>query len=141
MRLDPQLFAGLPFLATLSPEDREGLALCFQGRRYAPNEVVFSEGDPASSMLIVAQGTLIATSRASGQREVGRFGPGQTIGEAALLDHAPRPVTLYAGSSALVFELREESLDAVRKNIPTAARALAVASLGGRPPRRPGGEV
>jgi CRP/FNR family transcriptional regulator, cyclic AMP receptor protein len=129
MRLDPQLLAGLPFLATLPPEDREGLALCFQGRGYAPNEVIFSEGDPGSSMLIVAQGTLIATSRSSGSREVGRFGPGQTIGEAALLDHAPRPVTLYAATAALVFELPEESFDALRKKIPAAARALAITSL------------
>lgn len=128
MRLDPELFAGLPFLGALSPADREGLALCFQGRGYAPHEVVFTEGEPGSSMFIIAEGTLVATARASG-REVARFGPGQTIGEAALLDHAPRPVTLYAATPALVFELGEESLRVLRANVPAAARALATTSL------------
>lgn len=129
MRLDPELLATQPSLAALSYADRDGLARYFIGRGYAPNELIFEEGDPATSMLLVAQGTVIATSKASGTRELGRFGPGRVIGDAALLDHAPRPVTLRANTAVLIFELPQEALPSLRAALPTAAHALLITSL------------
>lgn len=129
MRLPPELLAPLPSIASLSPEDRGALADAFSGRGYARGEVVFEEGDPGSSMFMVAEGTLTATSRASGEREVGRFTRGDVIGEASLLDQAPRPVTLRASTAALVFELDEIALTALRGARPTVARALATMGL------------
>ncbi len=129
MLLDPQLLKPLPFLEALSSADREALALCFQGRGYAPGDTVFDEGDPGASMLFIEQGTLSATSKASGALLARRFGPGQVIGEASLFDPSPRTVTLRASTPALVFELNEDALIALRQNVPSAARALATVSL------------
>jgi CRP/FNR family transcriptional regulator, cyclic AMP receptor protein len=129
MLLDPQLLKPLPFLDGLSDEDREAFALCFQGRGYAPGDTVFDEGDPGASMLLIEQGTLSATSKASGTLLARRFGPGQVIGEASLFDPSPRTVTLRATTPALVFELNEDSLLLVRNTVPAAARALATVSL------------
>lgn len=129
MLLDPQLLKPLPFLEALSSNDREALALCFQGRGYAPGDTVFYEGDPGASMLLIEQGTLSATSKASGALLARRFGPGQVIGEASLFDPSPRTVTLRATTPALVFELNEDALISLRQNVPSAARALATVSL------------
>jgi CRP-like cAMP-binding protein len=129
MRLAPELLAPLPSIAALSPTDRGALADAFRGRGYARGELIFEEGDPGTSMLIVADGTLVALSKASGGREVGRFVVGSVIGEASLLDHAPRPVTLRAWTDALVFELDEASLAALRGAHPTVARALATMGM------------
>lgn len=129
MRLDPQLLKSLPFLETLSDADREALALCFKGRGYAPGDIVFDEGDPGSSMLLIAEGTLSATSKASGALLARRFGPGQVIGEASLFDPSARTVTLRATAPSLVFELNEDALGVLRQNVPAAARALATVSL------------
>lgn len=129
MRLPPELLAPLPSLAALSPADREALAACFSGRGYAPGELVFEEGDAGDSMLVIARGSLVATSKASGGREVGRFEAGHVIGEASLLDNAPRPVTLRAGTAALVFRLDEPAIAALRRDNPAVARALATMGL------------
>lgn len=129
MLLDPQLLKPLPFLESLSDEDREALALYFQGRGYAPGDTVFDEGDPGASMLFIEHGTLSATSKASGALLARRFGPGQVIGEASLFDPSPRTVTLRATTPALVHELHEDALIALRKNVPAAAHALATVSL------------
>lgn len=129
MLLDAQLLKPLPFLEALSDEDREALALCFQGRGYAPGDVVFDEGDPGASMLLIEHGTLSATSKASGALLARRFGPGQVIGEASLFDPHPRTVTLKAVTPALVFELNENALANLRQKVPAAARALATVSL------------
>jgi CRP-like cAMP-binding protein len=129
MRLDPQLLEPLSFLEALSDADREALALCFQGRGYAPGDIVFDEGDPGASMLLIVQGTLSATSKASGALLARRFGPGQVIGEASLFDPSPRTVTLRATAPSLVFELSEDGLGALKQNVPAAARALGIVSL------------
>jgi CRP/FNR family transcriptional regulator, cyclic AMP receptor protein len=129
MLLDPQLLKPLPFLEGLSDEDREALALCFRGRGYAPGDIVFDEGDPGASMLFIEQGTLSATSKASGALLARRFGPGQVIGEASLFDPSPRTVTLRAVTPALVFELSEDALIVLREKVPAAARAFATVSL------------
>lgn len=129
MLLDPELLKPLPFLEGLFDEERQALALCFQGRGYAPGDVVFDEGDPGASMLLIAHGTLSATSKASGALLARRFGPGQVIGEASLFDPSPRTVTLRATTAALVFELNESALGVLRENVPAAARALATVSL------------
>lgn len=129
MLLDPELLKPLPFLESLSTEEREAVASCFQGRGYAPGDIVFEEGDPGASMLLIAHGTLSATSKASGALLARRFGPGQVIGEASLFDPSPRTVTLRATTPALVFELTEDALLPLRRNVPAAARALATVSL------------
>lgn len=129
MVLDPELLKPLPFLESLSTEEREAVAACFQGRGYAPGDIVFEEGDPGASMLLIAHGTLSATSKASGALLARRFGPGQVIGEASLFDPSPRTVTLRATTAALVFELTEDAILPLRRNVPAAARALATVSL------------
>lgn len=135
MRLDTQLLRGLPFLDALPPAERDALALCFQGRGYAPGEIVFEEGDPGATMLLVAQGTLAAVSTSSrgpsSMREVGRYSAGQIIGEAALVDPTPRVATLKAVTAALVYEIGEDSLEVLRRNAPKAARALTAIALRG----------
>lgn len=129
MLLDPQRLRALPFLEGLSDDELETLSSYFRGRGYAPGDVVFDEGDPGSSLLLIEHGTLSATSKASGALLARRFGPGQVIGEASLFDPSPRTVTLRATSAALVFELNEDALPHIRHNLPAAARAFATVSL------------
>lgn len=129
MLLDPQLLRSLPFLESLTDDEREALARYFQGRGYAPGDIVFEEGDPGSSMLLIVEGGLSATSKASGSLLARRFGAGQVIGEASLFDPSPRTVTLKATAPSLVFELTENELTGIRHEVPAAARALATVSL------------
>lgn len=132
MRPDADALRRAPMFEALSLADREALALCFTGRRCAPGEIVFREGEPSASIFLVGEGSLMAVSRAGGlPREVERYGPGRVIGETALVDHAPRSVTVSSAGHAVVYELAEEAVAALRRSAPAAAQALAGAALRG----------
>jgi CRP-like cAMP-binding protein len=132
MKLDPEMLRRTPAFAALHPAAREALALCFRERRYAAGEVVFREGDPAASLLFVAEGELEARQRVAGTAStVGRIGPGQLVGESALVDPTPRAATVTAVRASTVFEIGEEAVEILRRNAPAAARALTGAAIAG----------
>ena len=132
MKLDPDLLRRAPAFAALSSSSREALALCFRERRYAAGEVVFREGDPAASLLFVAEGELEARQHAGGaQSRLGRIGPGQLVGESALVDPTPRAATVTAVRTSTVFEIGDEAVEILRRNAPAAARALTGAGIAG----------
>ena len=80
------LFAELP------DEDLEALASSLRTRRYARGQVIFLQGDPGSSLFIIASGRVrIGVSSPEGKDLVLRsLGPRDFFGELALLDGEPR---------------------------------------------------
>jgi CRP-like cAMP-binding protein len=132
MPLDADTLRRVPAFASLSNEACAALGLCFRGRKYAAGETVFREGEPGASMLLCASGELSAAARAgSGSRRIGRVGPGQLVGEAALLDPAPRTATLTAVRPSEVWEIGDDAIEILRRASPAAARALTAAAIGG----------
>ena len=74
-------------LATLDPhERRETIAAC-QRRRFARNEVIFHQGDPASTLHLIAKGRVAfrATTSLGDVVTLNIAGPGTAFGELALL--------------------------------------------------------
>jgi CRP-like cAMP-binding protein len=132
MRLDAEMLRRTPAFAGLAPKAREALAMCFRERRYAPGEVVFGEGEPATSLLLVAEGELEARQRVgSAASSLGRIGPGQIVGASALVDPTPRAATVTAVRATTVFEIGEDSVEILRRASPAAARALQGAAIAG----------
>ena len=83
MALDPDTLSRAPAFAALPDDARAAMALCFRGRRYATGEIVFREGDPASSLFFVADGEVAVSERApgGGTRQLERLGKGRLAGE------------------------------------------------------------
>ena len=132
MRPDADTVGRAAIFEALALSDREALAICFRGRACAPGEVVFREGDPGASLFLVGEGTLLASSRASGvAREIARYGRGHVIGETALTEAVPRPATVTALGPAVVYELDADAVDLLRVRAPAAARAVAAAGIKG----------
>jgi CRP-like cAMP-binding protein len=127
MRLDPDMLRRAPAFASLPFDALEALALCFTMRRYAAGEVVFREGDPATTLFFLADGMLSVAGRGLATTSVPA---GRLFGEAALIDPTPRPVTVRAAVASTVFELTEGALDTLRRACPPAARALRGAAIG-----------
>ncbi|MBI4957177.1 MAG: cyclic nucleotide-binding domain-containing protein [Myxococcales bacterium] len=120
-----ELFSGL------SARDRETLAVCLRGRRYGPGEVVFTEGEPGATLLVVAEGTLVATThRPDGSIQVlNRMRPVEVAGEMAFLDPGPRSATVTAETEAVAYELSHDSMDVLRQQSPAAVSALVTAAI------------
>jgi CRP-like cAMP-binding protein len=128
----PATLRRAPAFAALPEAALTALALCCRERRFATGERVFTEGEPASSLLLVAEGELTVSSRASGtSRPFARVGPGQIIGEAALCDPSPRVATVVAACPALVLEIDADAVEVLRRAAPAAGRALLGTAIAG----------
>ena len=131
MRLEPVTLRRVAAFATLPDEDCTALARCFGGRPYATGELVFREGDPAASMLFVAEGELTVSARVgSSTHQLERVGPGQLLGEAALIERGTRLATARAERPSSVYEIDQDGLESLRRASPAAARALTGAAIG-----------
>ena len=91
-------------------------------RSYAPGEVVFSEGDPASEMFIVQEGKVGLVKNVAG-REIflAAQGRGDFFGEMALLDSHPRTATCFAIAPTKLIAIRSGELLMKLRRDPTFA--------------------
>ncbi len=99
----------------------------------ARGETIFYEGDEPDRLLLVVAGTVkIARTLESGKEFiVDILGPGETLGEVALLDDMPYPASAAAHADAEIFALPRADYDALLERHPELARAT-IRDLAGR---------
>jgi signal transduction histidine kinase len=87
--------------------------------------VVFEQGSPGDFAYVIKEGQ-IEISRFSDGRQVplARRGPGEVIGEMALLEEAPRMATARAITTCILVAIGREQLDQLLASSPSAARAI-----------------
>ena len=90
IRPDPEILRKTAIFRSLDESDFRTLLVCLRGRTCPAGEILFSEGDPGQSMMIVAEGTFVALVRRKDgvEQEINRMGVCETIGEMAFLDLA-----------------------------------------------------
>ena len=95
-----ELFAGL------SDEQVSKLASIFEERTYKQGEVVFSQGEEGDRLFLVRAGFVEVVTRtggsAGGERPIVNLGPGQSVGEIALIDKGSRSATVRAISDETI---------------------------------------
>ena len=131
LRPDPEILRKTAIFRSLDDSDFQALVMCLRVRRAEAGEVLFREGEPGGSMMIVGEGTLAATvlRKDGGQEEINRMGQGELIGEMAFLDPAPRSATVRAVTRVSYYTLDDDGLATLRRQAPTAAAALVWATL------------
>jgi CRP/FNR family transcriptional regulator, cyclic AMP receptor protein len=90
---DPRrLLDAVPFLAGLPEGARDRLAAVARPARWAVGESLFRRGDPAEGMAVVLDGLVRVHLSTAGGRELtlALVGPGEPVGEVALVDDGPR---------------------------------------------------
>lgn len=131
IRPDPEILRKTVIFRSLGEADFKTMLMCLRARTCAAGEILFREGEPGQSMVIVAEGTFAAMVRRKDgeEQEINRMGPCETIGEMAFLDPAPRSATVRAVTDTAYYELDEDGLATLRRRAPTAAAALVWATL------------
>jgi CRP-like cAMP-binding protein len=96
------------------------------GRDFAEGEVLFQEGDPGDVMFVVQSGKVKITKRV-GQRErsLAVLGPGEFVGEMAILNGKPRTATATMVEAGHCLTISAKTLEAmVAKNTEIALRLI-----------------
>ncbi|MEM9555328.1 MAG: cyclic nucleotide-binding domain-containing protein [Acidobacteriota bacterium] len=84
----------VPFFAELEADLRRELGRCMVERDYSAGEVLFERGDAGLGLFVVFDGELAVLG--PGDRLLARLGPGEIVGEMALLDGGARSATVRA---------------------------------------------
>ncbi len=104
--------ARIELFASLPAEYQQVLAERLKPRALGAGEVLFREGDEGDALFIIQSGSVLVytTDKTFGlTSELARLGPGQAVGEMALLSEAPRSASVRADegpAELLVLERR-----------------------------------
>lgn len=82
---------------------------------------LFQQGDPGDALYVIAEGEMQVIVDGV---EVNRLGPGESIGEMALLDDQPRSATVAAGSDARLLLVTAVGFQQLLETEPAVARAI-----------------
>jgi CRP-like cAMP-binding protein len=95
-------------------------------RKLADGEVLIREGDAGDSLFMIHDGwvKIVAKDSKGGELIINKCGPGEIIGEMALLDKAPRSATVIAISEADVLELHQDAFQDMLNQRPDLSLAL-----------------
>jgi CRP/FNR family cyclic AMP-dependent transcriptional regulator len=93
-----ELLARSRVLGVLTPQDRARLSAQCVSRQFAKNQVVYVEGGPADSMLVLTSGELKVSNYSAEGAELilASVMPGETIGELGMLSDLARSATVIA---------------------------------------------
>ena len=99
-----ELLARVPLFAELEADDLAGVAALFEERSFRKGEEICREGEPGDTFFVVASGELEVRGGPE-RRLLNRLGPGEVLGEMALLFEDRRTATVQAARSARLLVL------------------------------------
>jgi CRP/FNR family transcriptional regulator, cyclic AMP receptor protein len=79
------------------------------------------EGDYAQEMLVIVEGSATVTK---GGQKIATLGPGDFVGELALLSHRPRNATVTSDTNLDILVIDSGAMDALLDDIPGLAKRL-----------------
>lgn len=99
--------ATVPLLEGRAEADLVELARVMRRRTVREGEILWRQGDDAREMLFIVDGAVSASLRLPGDRtvEIGRAGPGETVGEVGLLDGDGHTMSVRVTETATVLAL------------------------------------
>jgi signal transduction histidine kinase len=130
--VEPQAHADHRLLRVLSSLGRDALASLMQEQRYRPGDVVFGEGAPGDAMYLIWAGR-VAVVKGDFQSPtiLGYRGPGEVVGEMALLEDAPRWASLVALEELRLLRVGRENFRQLLDSHPAIGASL-MATLSAR---------
>jgi CRP/FNR family cyclic AMP-dependent transcriptional regulator len=123
--LDPAIKLDLLREQGLSSAELRLLATYSQEERFAPESVIFAEGEPGNKLFIIVEGQVRISRQLQGMGEEALtiLGRGDVFGEMALIDDQPRSADARAHiNGCTVFTIDRQRLEEVLEMDPDAAR-------------------
>lgn len=101
-------------------------------RWFTAGQIVFRQGEPGESVMLIVNGRvrLRRRDRFGEERETGDAGPGDVVGSAALLSDAPQAFTVVAVRETNTAELPREAFDELAARYPQHILSMMRAIVG-----------
>ncbi len=122
--VDRSRLAPLSALAGCPDEDLDAVARVASEREFAAGETLMSEGDFGHSLFLIETGTVEATHEGE---KIGDLGPGDVVGEIAVLASGRRIASVIATSPVKALAFFKPDVWELDKQAPEAASRLRAA--------------
>ena len=119
------LLREIPIFAELSPEDLKLVAETAREEWYPQNTVVFHQGNEGNVMFVIVEGHLAVLRMVNEVEQVlAQRGPGDFVGEMAVIESAPRVATLRTQSDVRVLAIDGETFKGILRERPDVSFAV-----------------
>ena len=88
---------------------------------FGPGDVIFHEGEASDEVFLVAEG---AVDLWEADTSIRQAGPGEILGESALIDRAPRALTAVARTACRLVAIDQDRFNSLVRTSPRFARHL-----------------
>jgi len=116
-----------PLFEILSEDERAAIVKEMEIESHDEGSVILNEGDPGTSMYIIASGEVKVYTRSpkkSGPVYLARLGDGDFFGEVSVLTGKPRTATITASQRTELLRLDKDKLDGVLSKYPGIRKVL-----------------
>ncbi|RJO66102.1 MAG: cyclic nucleotide-binding domain-containing protein [Myxococcales bacterium] len=112
--------------ADFSEEEASALLRLTNRVRFTAGGTICTEGSPGKFMYIIREGVLRVERQSDTGKPftIARLGEGQVVGEMSLVDDAPRSASLVAETDGVLYEIRREDFETMKKEMNPAAYKL-----------------
>jgi CRP-like cAMP-binding protein len=113
-------------LEALDDGERREVLASARRRRFGRREVLFHRGDPGDTVHLIASGLIAVyiTTPVGSSTIFALLGPGEAVGEMALVDAGARAATALAMEPSETLSLRREQFEELRARHPQVDRVL-----------------
>ena len=119
------LLREIPIFAELSPEDLKLVAEVAREEWYPQNTDIFHQGDEGNMMFVIVDGRLQVVRNTDGKDQLlAERGPGDFLGEMAIIESAPRSATLHTQSEVRVLAIDDETFKGILRERPNVSFAV-----------------
>jgi HEAT repeat protein/ATP/ADP translocase len=115
----------IPIFADLSPEDLKSVAEIAGEEWYPQNIDIFHQGDEGNMMFVIVEGRLQVIRDEDGISQIlAQRGPGDFVGEMAIIESAPRSATLHTQSEVRVLVIDDKTFKEILHQRPDVSFAV-----------------
>jgi len=111
----------IPLLQGIERKDLERLSRSFRERTFSQGDAITREGEPGTGFFVILEGSAQVMVRG---QTVATLGPGEALGEMALLDEGPRSATVVAATDLRCIALTPWEFKPFVEEHPTVAWTL-----------------
>jgi CRP/FNR family cyclic AMP-dependent transcriptional regulator len=116
-----ELIASVPLFADCSKKELAAIAAIADEADLREGTVLVTEGDRGREAFVLIEGSARVTRRG---RKVADLGPGDVVGEMALVSDVPRNATVAAGSDVRVLVVTDRAFRQLMRDVPSLATSV-----------------